>query len=210
MKTKPALIVGNGVSRNPINLEKCIDKLVIYGCNALYRDFGGWNYMIAIDEGMIDELQRYHKNVGMIIIPDEDERWEPADYSPQRRRSNAGMNAMIEAIKRKHNMLYCIGFDFILKGDISTDNIYKNTANYGPETHATQNDNYHRIKYLEWFINKHKDVHFVFVIPDTGIHSVSEQFNNSLVDMAILVEDTASVNVDLITVSTFIRKVKNA
>jgi hypothetical protein len=76
------------------------------------------------------------------------------------------MVAMREAINRGHKILYCLGFDFILEGDISVDNIYKNTENYGPETHANKSDNYYRIKYLEWFANKYSDVKFVFVMPD--------------------------------------------
>lgn len=164
---KVAIVVGNGPSRKAINLEKLVDKAPIYGCNALYRDFSAWNYLIAIDDGMIDEIKRYHMNKGVTIFPPEEQRWEPKEYSPTtRRRNNAGMVAMEEAIKRKNNALYCLGFDFILEGEQSVDNVYKNTENYGPETHAVEEDNYHRIKYLEWFAGKHSDVKFIFVIPD--------------------------------------------
>lgn len=205
--TKPALIVGNGISRRNINLETCVDKFDIYGCNALYREFHAWNYLIAIDDGMIDELRRYHNNVGEIIIPDEDERYEDAKFSPYRKRSNAGMNAMHEAIKRHHKTLYCIGFDFILKGDIATDNIYKNTENYGPETHTSANDNLCRMNYLYWFMCKHSDVHFIFVVPDEGIKAVSPRFNDILLDNA---DSNMPAQIDLIAVKSFTKKVENA
>ena len=164
---KVAFIVGNGPSRKQVNLEALVDKAPIYGCNAIYRDFYAWNYLVAIDDGMIEELRRERVDRGILIIPPEENRFEDAEYSPMRRRANAGMIAMDEAIRRGANILYNIGIDFVLKGDIATGNVYENTENYGPETHATQDDNYHRIRYLEWFTRKHSDVKFVFVVPDT-------------------------------------------
>lgn len=166
MDTEIAFIIGNGTSRAPINLHSLVGKGVIYGCNALYRTFNNWDYLVAIDDGMIDEISRINFKNGEVIIPPFDERWESVEYNPSRRRSNAGMNAMLEAIRHGAKYLYCLGFDFILEGDISVDNIYKGTDNYGPKTHASKADNYHRINYLEWFINQHKDIKFVFVIPD--------------------------------------------
>jgi hypothetical protein len=166
MDTEIAFIIGNGTSRKPIDLYSLVGKGTIYGCNALYRSFNNWDYLVAIDDGMIDELIRINFENGEVIIPPLEERFESAEYSPNRRRSNAGMNAMLESIRRGAKFLYCLGFDFILDGDISVDNIYKNTANYGPETHANISDNYYRIKYLEWFIGKYPEVTFIFVVPN--------------------------------------------
>lgn len=166
MEQEIAFIIGNGTSRSSIDLYSLVGKGTIYGCNALYRTFNNWDYLIAIDDGMIDELSRINFKNGEVIIPPTEERFESIEYSKFQRRSNAGMNAMLEAIRRGGKYLYCLGFDFLLDGDISVDNIYKNTANYGPETHANISDNYYRIKYLEWFISKHSDVTFIFVIPN--------------------------------------------
>jgi len=166
--SKVACIVGNGVSRNQIDLNALVGKATIFGCNALYRDFDDWDYLVSIDQSMVREVRNNaeYSCKGTILVPPENEHWEDEDYSPNRRRSNAGMNAMKEAIKRDYNILYCLGFDFLLNGDISVDNVYKNTENYGPETHASKGDNYHRMKYLEWFMNKYSNVTFVFVYPD--------------------------------------------
>lgn len=168
MENEIAFIIGNGISRKSIDLNTLIGKGAIYGCNALYRTFNNWDYLVAIDDGMIDELSRINFKNGELIIPPEDERYEPLEYSKYRRRSNAGMNAMMESIRRGAKYLYCLGFDFLLEGDISVDNIYKDSPNYGPETHANKSDNYNRIKYLEWFISKYPDVKFIFVIPDNA------------------------------------------
>jgi hypothetical protein len=165
---KVAFIVGNGISRREVNLDDLVGKAKIYGCNALYRDFKEWDYLVTLDDGMTRELQMVDlpKN-GRVIIPRDDECFEPVEYSPYRRRNNAGMLALKTAIDNGAEICYCIGMDFVLKGDIATDNVYKNTENYGPETHANQDDNYHRIQYLTWFARQYPNVKFVFVVPDT-------------------------------------------
>jgi len=186
MTNKIAIIIGNGTSRKDIDLERLVGQGTIYGCNALYRDFDGYDHLVAIDDGMIEEIKDNPK----ALIPPVDERYESSDYNPfARRRSNAGMNAMYEAIKAGHDTLYCIGFDFFLEGDISVDNIYKDTQNYGPETHANMSDNWNRVRYLDWFTSQFPEVNFVFVIPDDAEHKSLE--GDNIIGM---------------TVSTFINK----
>ena len=55
---KTAFIVGNGTSRSPIDLSCLKGEGSIIGCNALYRDFPEYDYLVAIDDGMIEELSR--------------------------------------------------------------------------------------------------------------------------------------------------------
>jgi hypothetical protein len=166
MKQNIAFIIGNGPSRSPIELNDLSKAGKTFGCNALYRDFPAVDYLVAIDEGMSEEIVN-SDCASKVIIPPYDEQFEMVEYNPlQRRRSNAGMNAMIEAIRLDHNLLYCLGFDFILEGSASVDNVYKNTQNYGPETHAHESDNFYRVKYFEWFANHFSDTSFVMVIPD--------------------------------------------
>jgi hypothetical protein len=175
-----AIIVGNGTSRSAIDLNTLVGQGTIYGCNALYRDFKDYDHLVAIDDGMIEEI----KDDPKAIIPPVDERYESSEYSPfARRRSNAGMNAMYEAVKSGHDILYCLGFDFLLEGDISVDNVYKDTSNYGPETKANVADNYNRVKYLEWFINRFPHIQFVFVMPDGAKFKSIE--GNNLIGMDI-------------------------
>jgi hypothetical protein len=115
---------------------------------------------------MIKELQDADLGDTHLIIPPEDERWESAEYNNQRRRSNAGMNAMLEAIRNHCNVLYCLGFDFLLIGEKSVDNVFKDTKNYGAETKSNEADNFYRVAYLEWFAKQNPDVQFVMVVPD--------------------------------------------
>lgn len=166
--SNPAFIVGNGVSRNSIVLNELVGQAPIYGCNALFRDFDKWDYLVSIDQGMVTEIgnsEGLYGN-GTVIVPPGDQQYEPHEYSPHRRRNNAGMIAMDIAIKGGFDILYLLGIDFVLEGNISTDNVYKNTQNYGLETHSTQDDNFYRMKYFEWFVRKNKEVKFIFVIPE--------------------------------------------
>jgi hypothetical protein len=165
LKTNIAIILGNGKSRQLVQLDSLVGKGTIFGCNALYRDWDGYDYLVAIDERMENEIKTTEKRLtGQAIFPPEKERWEETTG----RRNNAGMVAMREAIKRDHNILYCLGFDFILAGAGSLDNVYKDSVNYTPETQPNIDDNYNRIKYLEWFAFQYPDTQFVFVIPDNA------------------------------------------
>lgn len=173
--SKEAYIIGNGITRKEFDLSLLADKTT-FGCNAIYREFSP-SYIIAIDNGPIHEL-RFQQNYPQhrIIVPMEDERYEAATYRPHsRRRSNAGMNCMIEAIRRGYDSLYCLGIDFIMKDpEISTDNIFDGTRNYGMDHRATEEDNLNRVKYLTWFTNNHPEVRFTFILPreDAEIHEV--------------------------------------
>jgi hypothetical protein len=161
-----AIIIGNGKSREQIELSNLVGKGTIYGCNALYRDFDGYDYLVAIDDRMIDEIKTTEKRLtGQAIFPPENERYEETTG----RRSNAGMNAMREAIRRGADTLYCLGFDFILAGADSVLNVFGGTKNYEPETQmGLMEAGYHRMQYLEWFAMQYPEVRFVFVIPDDG------------------------------------------
>lgn len=165
----PAVIVGNGLSRKGFDLEKLVGRCPIYGCNALYRDFSGWDYLVAIDDNMIQEiLSKKYPIEKQLIIPEESDRYEKPEYSFPfgQRRTNSGMIAMEKALDRGHDLLFCLGFDFLLSGDQSVSNVYEGSQNYGSETKATETDNVFRIKYLEWFVARYPESNFIFVFPE--------------------------------------------
>jgi hypothetical protein len=167
MNKNVAFIIGNGPSRKEIDLNTLVGLAPTYGCNAIYRDFPKVDYLIAMDDGIVQEIKENFtsSHPGQVIVPTDYRKWESPEYSPVIRRANAGMLAMEEAIERGAKVLYCIGFDFMLEGAESTGNVYEGTQNYGPETHASELDNVFRMRYLSWFINKHDKVKFVFVFP---------------------------------------------
>lgn len=183
MINEVALIVGNGESRKTLDLlgmTKILgdNRPVIYGCNALYREFAPDyqlpDYLAAIDEGIIAEISKSNFPLSRLIVPPLEERWEPLELHPSlhRPRSNAGMCAMIEAIRRGASTLLCVGFDSFLKDtDQSLSNMFDGTDNYGPETRANPWDNPGRIRYMAYIAHKNPEVDFVFIYPE-GMEAV--------------------------------------
>ena len=177
-----ALIVGNGLSRKDIDLSEVTRKnedMTIYGCNALYRDFSPFyeypDYLVAIDDGILDEIRRSEFPVDRLIIPPLEERWEPrqmwekiAQGAPYNLpRSNAGTNAIREAIKSGHDTIYIIGFDSMIRDhSVAVGNIYDASENYGPETRANYDDSMNRARYLAWVFETNPQVKFKFYFPD--------------------------------------------
>ena len=160
-----AFIIGNGKSRDGFDLNQLRNKGTIYGCNALYRDFEP-DYLISIDEKITEEIKRSSFPKDKFIHPEFEEQFEHPEFNPfTRLRSNAGMNAMIEALRRGHRELICIGFDFIIQNDLATDNVYEGTNAYGPETKTSLIDGVRRAKYLDWFAQKHPNVLFRLALP---------------------------------------------
>jgi len=170
MSNNPAFIIGNGESRRNFDLNDIKGVAPIYGCNALYRDFSP-DWLVAVDEGVIDEINSSNFPKESTLFPrSKAEEYEPADMHPGRNRyprNNSGMYAMQRAIEKDHNVLLCLGFDFLINDSyLSCTNLFAGTKNYGAETHANFEDNAGRIHYLEWFARKNKDVVFIFVLED--------------------------------------------
>ena len=170
----PAFIIGNGTSRMEFELMSIKDAGTIFGCNALYRDYSKSSpkyviphYLVAIDRGIITEIECGDYPASRVIIPPDDEQWEPAVVNPSRPRSNAGTNAALEAMKMGHKQLIFIGFDFLqenVKQAIS--NVYDGSDNYGMDTRARPSDNLGRITYLQWIVKQNPDVSFIFAYPN--------------------------------------------
>ena len=165
-----AYIIANGTSRSQFSLESLDGHGIIFGCNALYREYAPKytipNYLVAIDPGMIREIETSEFPLDRFIVPPHDECWEPAACNPYRPRSNAGINAMREAIKMNANMIIGLGFDFMLL-DVkqSISNIYDGTQNYGMNVRARYDDNAGRARYLNWLAVNNPTIDFVLCYP---------------------------------------------
>lgn len=164
-----AYIVGNGKSRLKFNLRTVDD--VVFGCNAIYRDFFPAydlpHFLVAIDDGVIREIEQSYFPSKRVIIPSLDDRWEPFECNRNRPRSNAGINAMREAVKLGYDNLICLGFDFLLKDEtMMLSNVYDGTENYGEHTRANKADNPGRINYLKWFATANESVNIAFAFPN--------------------------------------------
>lgn len=162
-----ANIVGNGKSREDMNLVHIAKKGPIYGCNALYRDFMGYKKLIVMDDGMKEEINR--KNIPRAEFIQGAELFEPIEYKPWMRRNNTGVLAMKKAIKDGYNNLYLYGMDFLFDDrSFVMSNIYEGTENYTQDTMARYVDTYNRYLYFLWFVEKNKDIDFTVVLPYAG------------------------------------------
>jgi hypothetical protein len=170
---KKAFIIGNGKSRKDYDLERLRNHGTIYGCNALYRDFEP-DYLVAIDEAITKEIQESDFPQEKFILPTFEEQFEHPEFNPfTRLRSNAGMNAMIEALKHGNRELICMGFDFIIQNDLATDNVYSDTNAYGRETKTSLQDGARRALYLDWFAKMNNNASFIMLLPridDLRVH----------------------------------------
>lgn len=181
-----AFIIGNGTTRKGFDLSRLKSYGTIYGCNALYRDFPDNSipdFLVAIDDGILTEIEGSTFPSTRVIIPPIDERWEPAESNKARPRSNAGMNAMREAIKAGYDQLICLGFDFMIAdSDISISNLYEGTDNYGPNTRAKDYENPARLNYLQWLVSNNPKVDFIFIFPSdltiSKIHGKNVYYNS--------------------------------
>jgi len=173
---KRAFIIGNGPSRAGFDLEKLRGYGAIFGCNALYRDFKP-DYLVAIDDPIIEEIKKSKFPKSKFIVPPLEEQFEDPEYNKfSRVRSNAGVNAMLEAIKLGHDELICLGFDFMIKDPKhALGNVYQGTNAYGPETRTIYTDNINRVKYMTFLAHKHKRTKFKFVVPT--LHN-KDEFHN--------------------------------
>jgi len=98
------------------------------------------------------------------IFPPEEEQYEAAEYWNNRwprPRSNAGQNAMIEAIKMGHTTLYMLGFDFIVEGEQSVSNMFSGKK----KVRTTYEDTIRRIQYFDWYAQQNPEVRFELVFP---------------------------------------------
>ena len=165
-----AFIVGNGTSRKGFDIIKLKPYGTVFGCNALYRDYPDRSFpdfLVSIDDGIITEIEGSDFPSKRFIVPPIDERWEPAECNISRPRSNAGINAMREAIKMDYNQLICLGFDFMIQDTKqSVSNVYDGTDNYGMEVRARAEDNPGRVRYLQWLTATSPEIDFIFIFPD--------------------------------------------
>ncbi len=160
-----AFIIGNGKSREGFDLNSLRSFGKIYGCNALYRDFEP-DYLVAIDDAITEEIRASSFPKEKFIYPSFEEQFESPEFNPfTRLRSNAGMNAMIEALRHGHRELICIGFDFIIQNDLALSNVYDGTNAYELKTRTSLQDGLRRSLYLNWFAKKNYVAQFKMILP---------------------------------------------
>ena len=164
----PGIVVGNGTSRQPINLKSLLKLGVVYGCNAQYREYDP-HYLIAVDVKMVNEIiaAGYHKthqvwtnpNKGILV------KQNINFFSPHKGWSS-GPTALWFACTQGHQEIYILGFDY--QGiDGKFNNVYADTFNYKKSTDsATYFGNW--LSQTEKVIKEFNKVKFYRVIANNG------------------------------------------
>lgn len=164
LQNNPAFVVGNGVSRLNINPQSLLDKGVVYGCNAQYREYNP-HYLVAVDVKMVNEIidAGYHKKNQVWTNPNKGIRTKNGVnfFSPHKGWSS-GPTALWFAASQGHPSIYIFGFDY--QGlDGKFNNVYADTYNYKKSTDvATYFGNW--LSQTEKVIKEFRHVRFYRVI----------------------------------------------
>lgn len=137
MTTIPAFVLGNGRSRQSIDLNQLKKHGCTFGCNAIYREFTP-NVLIATDPPITREIElsgyaRSNEFWTRTPSPGDGANKITINYG-----YSSGPIAVSMAADRGHRPIYLLGFDLVgINGKIN--NIYAGTACYreinAAETH---------------------------------------------------------------------------
>ena len=168
-----AYVIGNGESRKGLNFISL--KGVIYGSNALYRDFHP-DHLVCVDKRMVREALNngYQKpiwtrpewisefnNSNVQKLPPfswpEEQKWE------KHFQCGSGLHSVWLALSQGHKRLVIVGFD-LYSTTGKHNNIYKDTPNYESSNYRAV-DPSHWIPQFERMFTTYCNVRFNYYVP---------------------------------------------
>jgi len=161
-----AFVIGNGISRQEVDLHQLRPLGTIYGCNALYREFVP-EVLVATDKPIAAQIQhsgypltnkfytrRPESNTGALQLPP-----EYFGYS-------SGPNACGLAAQTGHTQIYLLGFDMGPTVDQRFNNIYAGTEFYKtPDSKPTYTGNW--VKQITKITKDYPNTNFIRVCGPT-------------------------------------------
>jgi len=136
-QSKPGFVLGNGKSRLNLNLEAIKSRAIVYGCNALYREFEP-DHLVAVDVKMINEIVAagYNKTHSVWTNPNKGiiAKTNVNFFSPHKGWSS-GPTALWLACQQGHQTIYIFGFDYAGE-EGKFNNVYADTFNYKKSSDA--------------------------------------------------------------------------
>ena len=130
-----AFVLGNGVSRQGLDLDQLRIHGTIYGCNALYRDFVP-DVLVATDRPISTAIQESGYAQTHVFYTR-----RPVDGAGARRLLakyhgySSGPNAVALAADCPHAQVYLLGFDMGPSSANLFNNVYANTEFYKTSAH---------------------------------------------------------------------------
>lgn len=126
-----SFVLGNGESRLKYNLEDLRQYGVIYGCNAIYRDFLP-DVLIAVDEKMVKEIQSSNYSGKFVYrVPQTLNLKSNFGFEIRHKGYSCGPTAVWLSCEHHPSLekIFCLGFDLYgVSGKVN--NVYKDTKNY--------------------------------------------------------------------------------
>lgn len=129
-----AFVLGNGLSRQHVNLAHLKNCGMIYGCNALYREFTP-DVLVATDRAIAEAIQTSgyaltNRFYTRRPIPDSGAKKVLQEYYSY----SSGPNAVGVAAHDQHHKIYLLGFDMGPTENKQFNNIYAGTEFYKAPT----------------------------------------------------------------------------
>jgi hypothetical protein len=127
-----AFVLGNGISRQGVDLQQLKKYGTIYGCNALYREFTP-DVLVATDRAIAAHIEKSgypleNKFYTRRPIPESGALLLPKEYYGY----SSGPNACGLAALDHHVHIYLLGFDMGPTQDQKFNNIYAGSEFYKP------------------------------------------------------------------------------
>jgi len=176
-----AFVLGNGLSREPIDPNDMSKIGPVYGCNALYRTFSP-DYLVAVDVKMILEINKagYQHNNEVWTNPNKAYgAMQNLNFFKPSKGWSSGPTALWLAAQHGHRNIFILGFDYKgLENGTKFNNIYADTKNYKQSRDgATFFGNW--LRQTKSVIENHKDINFYRVIaPDNYRPDELNKLNN--------------------------------
>lgn len=125
-----AFVLGNGVSRRPVDVNLLMKCGAVYGCNALYRTHTV-TALIATDKPIAEEIQRSGYSNNNVFYTRRPLPGMGAKVVPQKYFGySSGPIAAAIAAQDEHNPIYLLGFDLGPNQVGAFNNIYADTDFY--------------------------------------------------------------------------------
>jgi len=160
-----AYVLGNGVSRRAVRVERLLELGWVYGCNAIYRDHAV-TVLVATDLPMATEIQdsgysRSHRFHTRKPRPESGALPVPQRYYG----FSSGPIAAALAAQDGADLVYLIGFDMAPDYSGRFNNMYAGTDHYKPQgAPPTYAGNW--VRQLTQVMRDHPDSRFVHVADD--------------------------------------------
>lgn len=191
----PAFVLGNGVSRQYITSSSLMTSGVVYGCNALYREFSP-NHLIAVDVKMVNEIIDAEYNKNNVVWTNRNrgiKSFSQLNFFDPHKGWSSGPTALWLASTYNHFEIYILGFDYQgINGKLN--NIYADTNNYKK---SSDNSTYYgnwltqTIKVIQQF--KHIQYYRVIQTTDFIPQRLTEIPNLRHVNYTYLLENYANI-----------------